>query len=185
MPNEDKDKNFLSIKEIVQIKESAVSISQVAGNPQTARIAVLNTSNQSIFLSSGGSSLLSGSGLIVKGRRIEEGETYEVSEKLDNSYNESELDIETVWIQNDEAAQAMLTLIVKSFDMRYREIEVSIFGNPLVQIGDFTRVLFTTGKIEFSSEDYWMVVGCTHSFGEGLKTDLVLKPVAKIFGEKQ
>lgn len=180
----DEDKNFLVVKNIVKVKESAVSISQVAGNPQTARIAVLNTSNQSIFLSSGSSSLLSGSGLIVKGKRIEEGEIYEISEKIDSSYDESELDIETVWIQSDDAAQAMLTLIVKSFDMRYKEIEVSIFGNPLVQIGDFVKISFTTGKVEFSSEDYWMVVGCTQSFDDGLRTDLVLKPVTRIFGEK-
>lgn len=184
MPDEDKDKNFLVVKNIVKVKESAVSISQVAGTPQNARIAVLNTSNQSIFLSSGGNSLLSGSGLIVQGKRLEEGEIHELSENLDGSYDESELDIETVWIQSDDAAQAMLTLIVKSFDMRYKEIQVSIFGNPLVQIGDFVRLSFKTGKVEFSSEDYWMVVGCTQSFEEGLKTDLILKPVTRIFGEK-
>lgn len=182
--NEEKDINFLEVTDIVEVKESAVAISKVAGTTQDGRLAVLNASNQSIFLSSGGNSLLRGSGLFIKGRAIQEGETYQVSDTLYESHDNSELDIETVWIQNDDAAEAVLSLIVKSFETRYKEINISLFGNPLVQIGDFVKVSYQTGKISFSSDDYWLVVGVTHSFSEGLKTDLILKPVKKIFGDK-
>lgn len=182
MAKEKKDKTnkILVVEETVEVKKSAVSISNVAGTPQDARIAILNTSNQAIFLSSGGNSLISGSGLFIKSKAVEEGDSYKVSQKLSDSNSDLEVELQTVWIQKDKSANSMLNLIVKAYDMKYKEISIEIFGNPLIQVGDFAKITYQTDNINFKDDEYWIITKINHSFSEGLKTTLVAKPLGDI-----
>jgi hypothetical protein len=155
---------ILVLEEAIEVPEDAVSTSIVAGTPQDARIAVLNASNQTIYLSAGSSNNLSGGGLIVKGPTIIEGETYEVSEQLQLGSFDAELDIESVWVQNEDIANYSLYIISSYYDMYYKNLSLKVASNPLIQVGDLAKIKIKTYKIEFPETQYWIVSSITHKF---------------------
>lgn len=172
---------ILSLAETVKVPEDAVITSIVAGTPQDARIAVLNNGNQTVYLSTGSSNQLSGGGLIVRGPTIIEGETYEVSEDLYTDSFDSDLDIESVWIQNEDIANYSLYIISSYYDMYHKNLSLKISPNPLIQINDIAKIKIKTYKIEFPDTQYWIVSSVKHKFDKGLSTDVILKPVKKVF----
>lgn len=183
--DEDKDKNPNNVVNLSKtIDRSAVAVSEVAGTPQTARFALLNMSNESIYLSEGDTGVLTGSGsgiLWVKARTIVEGDSKEVSEVLNDKSGSGELIIEAPWVQDQFTAEAALSFVVSSFKTKYRSIEASIFGNPLIQIGDIAKFTSDINKIDFGSSQYYYVSKVSHSFDEdGLSTTVQLNPVTKI-----
>lgn len=182
MAKDNKNGNkLLQIEETVEVPPSSVITSIVAGTPQNARVAVLNAGNQSVYLSSGSNSIIEGSGLIVSGPTIIEGETYEISEDIGEGSSNSDLQIESVWVQNDELAQFSLYIISSAYDMYYKNIILSIAPNPLIQIGDIAQISIKTYSVNFPSDQYWIVSGIDHNFSNGLTTKLTLKPFKKIF----
>jgi hypothetical protein len=172
---------ILVIEEIVEVPEDAIATSIVAGTPQDARIAVLNASNQTIYLSAGSSNNISGGGLIVKGSTIIEGETYEVSEDLELGSFDAQLDVESVWIQNEEIANYCLYIISAYYDMYYKNLSLKISPNPLIQVGDLAKIKIKTYKVEFPETQYWIVSSIKQKFDKGLSTEIILKPVKKVF----
>lgn len=167
-----------------QVKPNALAKSVVAGTPQRARFALMNMSNESIYISEGETSILSGSGegiLWIKARSIVEGESYEVSRVIDDKSGSGELSIETPWVQNESAATATLALIASSFDTKFKSVNVEIFGNPLVQLGDLVKLTYDVGKISFNDSKYYIVSRISQSFEMGLSTSLTLNPVNKAF----
>lgn len=169
-----------------QIPRNAVAVSTVAGTPQTARFALLNLSNESIYISEGDTNVLTGSGeglLWVKSRTIVEGDPYEISRDVDDKSSSGELIIETNWVQNDNVAESSLSLITSSFETRYRSIEVKIFGNPTVQLGDLVKFTYDINQITSDADEYYYVSKVSHNFEEGgLETTLLINPVIKSFG---
>lgn len=178
----------IAIAEVVEVPKDAVSTSVVAGTPQNARIAVLNASNQTIYLSAGSSNNISDGGLVIKGPTIIEGETYEVVREVefsgfveaDDSFD-ADLEIQSVWIQNDDIANYCLYLISSYYDMYYKSMSLKVSANPLIQVGDIARIKIKTYKIDFPEDQYWLVSSVSHKFSNGLTTDIILKPIKKIF----
>lgn len=171
----------IAIAEVIEVPDDAVSRSIVAGTPQDGRVAVMNASNQTVYLSAGSSNNISDGGLIIKGPTIIEGETYEVSKELDTGSFDSDLEIQSVWIQNEDVANYCLYIISSYYDMYYKRLSLKIAPNPLIQVGDVAKVQIDTYKIDFSDTQYWLVSSVQHKFNKGLTTDIVLKPIKKIF----
>jgi hypothetical protein len=166
-----------------QVKPNAVAKSVVAGTPQRARFALMNMANESVYLSEGETSVLSGSGegiLWVKARTVVDGESYEVSRNIQDKSGNGNVTIETNWIQNDSSANAALALITDSFDFKFKSVTAQIFGNPLIQIGDLVKLTYDTGKISFDESKYYMVTKVSHTFDLGLSTTVRLSPVNKV-----
>lgn len=164
------------------VKPNAVAKSIVAGTPQRARFALMNMANESVYISEGETSVLSGSGegiLWIKARSIVEGEAYELSRNIDDKSGSGELSIDAPWVQSESVAEAALALISESFNTKFKSINVEIFGNPLVQLGDLVRLTYDTGKISLT--DYYIVSRVSQAFDMGLSTSLVLNPVNKAF----
>jgi len=174
----------LVVEEAIEVSEDAVSTSIVAGTPEDARLAVLNASNQTIYLSAGSSSSISGGGLIVRGPTIIEGETYEISEEFEEESFGTDLEIQSVWIQNEDIANYSLYIISSYYDMYYKNLSLKVSSNPLVQVGDIAKIKIQTYKINFPEDQYWLVSSVTHRFDKGLATDILLKPIKKIFDIK-
>lgn len=167
-----------------QVKPNAIAKSIVAGTPQRARFALMNMANESIYISEGETSVLSGSGegiLWIKARSIVEGESYELSRVIQDRSGDGEVSIETPWVQNESAAEATISLIAESFNTKFKSVNVEIFGNPLVQLGDLVKLTYDTGKISFNSSSYYIVSRISQSFDMGLSTSLTLNPVNKAF----
>ena len=180
------DSNKLISSNVKKIDSDAIGKSLVYGTPQTARFAVMNLSNETIFLNEGeGTDYIdrTGDGLLyLSANVIEEGDSIEISRNTDIRNGTNDLNIETTWIQDRDTANSVLNLIVDSLESQYKQINIEIFGNPLLQIGDLVKINSRINKISFSPEDYFIVTSINNKFDStGLKTSISVKPIKETF----
>jgi hypothetical protein len=80
--------------------------------------------------------------------------------------------IDSEWIQSSEAARKIMKLIEKSIDGFSRNVNIDIFGNPLVQVGDIITLSY---YLKGLSQQKYLVHSVGQSFQSGLVTTLSLK----------
>lgn len=164
------------------VGRNAVVTSRVSGTPQTGRFAVLNVANESVFISSD-SDLLSGSSnglLIVKSDVIDAGEQYELKVDVAGGKNGYEIIIDTELVQTPEQAKAVASMLARSLAYRYKSIDLEIFGNPLIEVGDIIRFTYNVGKVSPTSPEtsYFIVGSVKNTFSSGgLNTSISLRPL--------
>jgi hypothetical protein len=100
------------------------------------------------------------------------------------------ISIETPWVQTERDAEMLLDRIALFATAFNSEVSVSIFGNPLIQLGDFCQLVYSVKKIGYDPnsstggvEDNvktFLVKGISHDFSNGLKTQLTLKPMFQL-----
>ena len=89
----------------------------------------------------------------------------------------------TIWIQSTEQANDLIDKIVYLTNVFSTEISVELFGNPLIQVGDIARMVYSLKKIGFNPEVtnqtlvYFLVKEVNQDFSGGLKTTLKLRPL--------
>lgn len=176
---EEEDKNVLSVSKTRKVKPTALSSSLVAGTPQTGRFAVMNLANESIFLITDSDKLSPPPELFIKARTIVPGDQYEINKDIDSATGTYEIIIESDFIQSKEQAEAVLKLISRSISNTIKNINVQIFGNPLVQLGDIVKFNFFTNKIESSNDDFYIVSKIQQDFNNGLTTTLSIRPLVQ------
>lgn len=166
------------------VSPNAVAKSVVAGTPQTARFALMNMANETVYISEGNTSVFTSSGksiLWLTARTISEGEVFEVSKTIDDPSASGELIVETTWVQNEASANATTSLMSRAYQTKYKSITAEIFGNPLVQLGDLAKIQYDTGQITFAADEYYVITKISHSIDTGLSTTIELKPVTNTF----
>ena len=98
-----------------------------------------------------------------------------VMEKVFDIENINEtVDITTSWVQDENTASAILRSIYRALDGFTRDTTISIYGNPLYEIGDI--VVINYGLKNIVNQKYF-VQGITQNFDTGLTTTLVLNQI--------
>jgi hypothetical protein len=91
--------------------------------------------------------------------------------------------LKTSWIQSKDEAEKLLsktTYFANSFNTN---VNLQIFGNPLVQVGDICKFVYTAKRIGYDPENsnpnpvYFLVKEVNQDFTGGLTTNLSLKPL--------
>lgn len=181
--SDDKDdtSNQRAIETTRSVRKNAVALSGVYGTTQTARFAAMNLSNETIFLNAEGfGDVLNGSenGLLqIVANTVIPGDQYELKKLVPGGRNSYEITIDTESVQSESQAEAVASMISRSFSYQYKSIDVKIFGNPLIQIGDIVKFNFYSGKVLSSSDDYYIVTRINHDFNQGLSTTITIKPL--------
>lgn len=99
----------------------------------------------------------------------------EILEVVIDPSNSSEVaQLDSEWIQSKQAAQKVLKLIQMGIEGFSKMVSVSIFGNPLIQIGDVITLSYSLNGI---SQQKYFVNSISHSFGQGLETKLNLNRI--------
>lgn len=181
--NEDKNPNNV-VNLAKKVTKNAIATSIVSGTPQSARFALMNMSGQSIYISEGNSDVITAGSegiLFISARTIIEGEPYDVSRSIPDKSSSGELIVESPWIQNEQSANASLSLISSSFETKYKSIEIQLFGNPLIQLGDLVKFNYEINKVASSEDEYYIVSRISHNFDGGLSTTITINPVIKSF----
>lgn len=171
--------NQRAVKTTRKINKNAVALSSVHGTPQTGRFAALNVTNETVYLNSD-SSLLSGANngiLNIYANVVIPGDQYELKKEVPGGRNSYEITIDSDFIQDPEQADSIASLMSRSFSYQYKAINVKIFGNPLVQLGDIVKFNYYSGKVLSGSNDWYVVTSIKHSFSTGLETSLTIKPL--------
>lgn len=169
------------VKTTRSVGKNSVALSGVYGTTQTARFAAMNLSNETVFLNAEGfGDLLNGAddGLLqIVANTVIPGDQYELKKLVPGGRNSYEITINTESVQSESQAEAIASMISRSFSYQYKSINVKIFGNPLIQIGDIVKFNFYSGKVTSGANDYYIVTRVNHEFSGGLSTTLTIKPL--------
>ena len=82
--------------------------------------------------------------------------------------------IDSEWIQSLDAAKKLMRLVEKSIDGFSKTVNLRIFGNPLIQVGDVVTLSYYLKGI---SAQKYVVHSVSNSFNSGLETNLTLKKI--------
>lgn len=87
---------------------------------------------------------------------------------------EVSVDVQSSWIQSEAAAKALGEWIIKHWSGGADEVEVSIFGNPLFELGDLVAINSSATNMTSATHKYF-VVKVSQSYNNGLETALTLR----------
>jgi hypothetical protein len=163
-----------------KISPNALAISQIAGTPQTARFAVMNMANESLYLTQDKINIISKSEFYIKSTALVPGDQKEIKKFISGGRNAFEITIDSNFIQSKDAAEAIASMASRTFDNNIKTINAQVFGNPLIQVGDIVKFNYFTGKIESGANDFYVVSRVQQNFSSNLTTTLTLKPLEKI-----
>jgi hypothetical protein len=97
----------------------------------------------------------------------------EILEVIIDPSNMSEVvQLDSEWIQSKSAANKMLKIVEMGVDGFSTTTTLSMFGNPLIQIGDFVMLSYDLNGTDSKRN---IVTAVSHSFNNGLNTTLTLK----------
>ena len=97
----------------------------------------------------------------------------EIIESVIDQSNMSEVvQLDSEWIQSKTAAYKLLKIVEMGVEGFSKTVSVNIFGNPLIQIGDVVTLSYSLNGID---EQKHVVTSVSHSFDQGLSTQVVLK----------
>jgi hypothetical protein len=115
--------------------------------------------------------------MVITGRTVQRAEPkdYEVrNEQAIRARGEISLDFQSDWIQSESAAKALGDWIVQNWSEPCDEVEVTVFGNPLFQVGDIVSINYPPKDMEAATHKYW-VLGVSQQWDNGPATSLTLR----------
>jgi hypothetical protein len=160
----------------IPVDKNSLTYSPIYHSGFRSRFAIINNSPCQIWLKKSSDSVnkinvdfsLITNSLITLGDDV-------VMEKVFDIANINEtVDITTSWVQDENTASAILRSIYRALDGFTRDTTISIYGNPLYEIGDI--VVINYGLKNIINQKYF-VQGITQNFDTGLTTTLVLNQI--------
>jgi hypothetical protein len=148
-----------------------------------AKFTLVNLSRKNETLSGEDSATFAGTGdsfsqhLTVYGQALVVEELEEIVVKNDlqvRARGEIEVEINSEWIQSKPAAQAVANWISQHWSNGVDVLDVTVFGNPLIEIGDLVSIDYPANKM-YESQHHYFVTGTSTSFDGGLSTRLTLR----------
>lgn len=152
--------------------QPAASILAQDWNNFSSKVWVLNNASTTIALSDGSQSSfgLFGNAINDSGTSL----VYNTGDDSDYGINNPAV-FETVWIQRNEDAEALGEWIKTNIINKGKIVTMSVFGNPLVQLGDIISIKHAYQK--FDGSEALIVTNITHSFTNGLQTELTCRTI--------
>lgn len=143
----------------------------------TARVhAILSGEDTLIY---GGSSASVNQVCTVLGRDLAIAEAQTVEAKNDQMIRTRgviETEFSSDWIQSKAMAQTLADWIVAHWSEGVDQLDVEVFGNPLLEVGDVVDIDYDEKHMTPATHKYF-VVGTSTSFDQGLSTTLTLRRV--------
>jgi hypothetical protein len=165
----------------------SVGYSDLISTPFRAKFAVVNRDAQAVFLATANDTVDKGhiTPLSIYGYYNKMSDPILLERIIDPTAISNSIVMNTPWIQSSQDADKFMEKLYLMTNIFNSEINVTIFGNPLIQLGDFCQLVYSVKKIGFDPEDttgsnqrkLFFVKSVSHSYNEGLNTDLVLKPI--------
>lgn len=159
---------------------SQVVCPEYTGDIRTSRFMLCNISRENAIVKGDDERTAGGQGtishkLFVYGRPVKQEDAQELIKEDAWAIRRRgviEVEYASTWIQNETEAEAFGTWLTNNWSRSDSELDVEVFGNPFIEIGDVVHVSWK------HIDDDFYVVGVSNSFGpEGLASSLTLKKV--------
>lgn len=115
--------------------------------------------------------------MMITGRTIQQGESTDYvveNEVAIRARGEIAIEFSSPWIQSEAAAKALGDWIVDNWGELSDEIELEVFGNPLLQIGDVVAINYSPRDMIASTHKYF-IISINNSWDNGLVTSIGLR----------
>ena len=166
-----------------------LSMSKIFTSPFNFSAILVNNSHagEAIWLSTDDETV-NGSPLTpftIMGNTMKLSDSHKFTKVINHSEKSHSVTLTTLWIQNTREAEELVRQLEIMADAFSAEINVTLFGNPLIQVGDICQLIYTPKKIGYDPENanakkvYCMVKVVSQNFSGGLKTNLSLRPMFK------
>jgi hypothetical protein len=86
------------------------------------------------------------------------------------------MQIDTPFIQSKSSALKLLKLVEHSLDNFSKDVSITIFGNPIIEVGDIVKFTYPLAGI---NQQKYLVHSVQNSFNEGFTTKLILNQLNK------
>jgi len=83
--------------------------------------------------------------------------------------------LQTAWIQREDDAKNLATWIQTQWSKQQRVIEMEIFSNPLISVGDIITVNYPKNDLDGTQK--FVVTRVSSSFREGLNTSISARSI--------
>jgi hypothetical protein len=160
------------------ITKNDLMYSSLYASPFRSKFVVVNNCNETVELSSGTDNnshepieIWSQYQLLSEQKRVE---------RVIDSNQRLSIELNADWVGSEKDIDGMMELLSKSANTFYTDISISIFGNPLIQVGDFVKLVYTLKRIGTDSSKplICLVTSVSQGFSEGLsETQLTIKPI--------
>jgi hypothetical protein len=136
-----------------------------------AEVFVLNNSGMMIPLSDGNlySFAVIGNAITISGEHEYSSNT------LSDTTTPEPVVFETAWIQREDDAKNLGTWIQSQWSKQQRVIEMEIFSNPLISVGDIITINYP--KNDLNGTQKFVVTRVNNSFREGLSTSISARSI--------
>lgn len=150
--------------------------------PYKAKFTVANAARNNAVLN-GDDSLTYGPDNIVNQKMMITGRTIQVADAVDyvvtndaavRARGEISLEIDSTWVQSKDAAKTLGDWISDNWSEPSDTIQVEIYGNPLLQIGDIVGVNYPPNDMTSTTHKYW-ILSIDQSWSNGIQTTLTMR----------
>jgi len=169
-------------KTLDPVNANSITYSDLNASPFRAKFVLCNNMDSLAIISSPSDENFEEISINAKYHVITEDRTLE--RVVDPNYSNNSIQLQTQWLASEQDAEKLIALLSKSISSFYTDLDVSIFGNPLVQIGDFAQITYKLKRLGYDPADssvtpvYGLVTSVRQSFAGGVEsTQLVLKPI--------
>jgi len=161
----------------ISVFEKDLNYSLVYSSGFRGRVFIVNSSNSSVWLKKSPDSKNTVDVIFsINTDNLISLSEEQTIEKIFDETNESEsVEISSNWVQSKQAANGILNTIFRAVDGFSRDTQISVYGNPLFEIGDVVKVNYSLKNI---SDQIYFVQGIKQTFDSGLKTVLILNQIA-------
>jgi hypothetical protein len=143
-----------------------------------------NKNNQMVWLNRTGNSNVKS--FAIEGDYLKFTDPLQIS-KITNSANvQNSVTLKSPWIQTKLEAEKLLDKALVFANSFSTNVNLQIFGNPLVQVGDICKLVYTAKRIGYDPESnsvsdvYFLVKEVNQDFSGGLTTSLALRPLFNV-----
>jgi len=112
----------------------------------------------------------------VVGNYVDNGSQHEYTETTTNEYTMVEpATFQSNWIQSESDAKALFTWIKNQWSRQQQSIEMEVFGNPVIEVGDIITVNYPENNLNGTQK--FLVTNVGVSFEEGVSTTITARSI--------
>lgn len=112
----------------------------------------------------------------VEGTYISENGQHEYTETTTNEYTMLEpATFQSVWIQSEADAKSLFTWIKNQWSKQQQSINMEIFGNPAIEVGDIITVNYPKNNLDGTQK--FLVTNVNTQFEEGVSTSITARSI--------
>lgn len=178
-------------KNLSAVSKEDISYSTIDRTPYSAKFALVHNGpvSQGLIIlnppnTNGGKSTADNySTLTLLGTHMKQSEEKVIKRIYDKNFANNTISLSIDWVRDETQVQKIIKTISKVNNGFNIDYNIRIFGNPLIQVGDFAQITYKLKRLGYDPNDasvkpiYCLITSIRNSYQDGLNnTELTLKP---------